>query len=365
MNHPTITQNDIHSSPPTRRIISSLIKTSIWGFFETLILNIVHFIDRHIWSNFHTRFMRLMHNKFGGIVTPFDISLESNPLKRNWEERTPYTSHYTKSGLEILEKGQLTILPTQEVFNVLIRSDMNASVATCYCRDHMKKHGHNCELDAPLRTCLTLRLPQSVSSIRTSKPRLSETQQKSLYKLLMRCEKIGLVHQIVFYEKYNTYVICNCCPDCCEVLTPFFRSIKEIKYHQKKLDKLNQLEQKKQGTTLSSIELEQYNTMRKAKRYHRKGASMNPTPLVARSAFLAVHDAAGECINCGKCTERCYFGARIMKEGKLHYNADLCYGCGLCVGACINSIIQLKKRSKPKEMSPLGIGIQHDHPHLS
>ncbi len=365
MNHPPLSQHSIHSPPPTRRIISSLIKTSLWGFFETLTLNIVHFIDRHIWSNFHTRFMRLIHNKFGGIVTPFDISLESNPLKRNWENRTPYTSHHTKSGQEILEKGKLTILPTQEIFNVLIRSDMNVSVATCYCRDHMKKHGHQCKLNAPTRTCLTLRLPQSVSSIRTSEPRLNDSQQKSLYKLLMKCEKIGLVHQIVFYEKYNTYVICNCCPDCCEILAPLFRSIKEIKYHQNKLDKLTQLEQKKQETPLSLLEQDQYNKLRKDRKYHKKGASMSPIPLVAQSAFIAVQDSSGECINCGKCTEHCYFGARIMKNGKLQYNSDLCYGCGLCVSRCVNSVIRLKKRSKPKEMSPLGIGIQHDHPHFS
>jgi len=216
------TQHSIHSSPPVRRIVTSLISTSLWGFFETLTLNLVHFIDRHIWANFHTRFMRLIHNRFGGIVTPFDPSLESNPLKRNWENRTPYTSHHTHKGQEYLEKGQLTILPTQEIFNLLIRSDVNPSVTICYCRDHMKKHGHQCKLNAPLRTCLTLRLPQSISTIRNSPPRLNSSQQKSLYQLLMRCEKIGLVHQVVFYERYNTYVICNCCTDCCEILNPLF-----------------------------------------------------------------------------------------------------------------------------------------------
>jgi ferredoxin len=365
MNTPKISQYSINSSPPTRKIISNLIRTSLWGFFETLTLNIVHFIDRHIWTNFHTLFMRLIHNKFGGIVTPFDISLETNPLNRNWDHRIPYISHHTHNGQEFLEKGQLTILPTQEIFNILIRSNMNTSVAICYCRDHMKKHGHECELHAPLRTCITLRLPQSISSIRNSVPRLSESDQKALYKLLLNCEKIGLVHQVVFYERFNTYVICNCCPDCCEILTPFFRTIKEIKYHQKKLDRYTQLEQKRKKQPLTSEENVQCIKLHKLKKYHEKGANMNPVPLVARSAFVAVQDSAGECINCGKCAEHCYFGARVMKSGKLSYNSDLCYGCGLCVGRCVQSVIQLKKRPKLKEMSPLGIGIKHEHSHFS
>ena len=91
---------------------------------------------------------------------------------------------------------------------------------------------------------------------------------------------------------------------------------------------------------------------------------MEPVPLVAQSAFISVQDSSGECSNCGKCSQRCYFGARIMKDGKLRYNPDLCYGCGLCVTSCINSVISLKKRSKPKDMSPLGIGIKHDHSHF-
>ena len=365
MNHPTSSQYSIHSPPLTRRIISSLISTSLWGFFETLILDIVHFIDYHLWPNFHTQFMRVIHHRFGGIVTPFDISFENDPSKRNWEGRTPYTSRFTKNGQEILDKGQLTILPTQEIFNLLIRSNVNPSVAICYCRNHMKKHGYQCELDAPLRTCLTLRLPQSISTIRTSKPQLNETQQKALYTLLTRCEKIGLVHQVVFYKRYNTYVICNCCPDCCEVLSPLFRTTKEKKYHQKKLERYLLLHAKKQQNDLTPLEIQEYKTLRKSKKMHQKGTEMDPVPLVARSAFIAVQDSAGECINCGKCAERCYFGARIMKEGKLQYHPDLCYGCGLCINTCLQSVIRLKKRSKSKDMSPINIGIQHNHPHFS
>jgi ferredoxin len=356
-------QHSIHSHPTTQRMITSLISTSLWGFFETLILNVMHFIDRYLWSNFHTRFMRLIHHRFGGIITPFDASLETNPLNRNWENRTQYKIHTTQNGSKYLKKGQLTILPTQEIFNLLIRSNINPDVAICYCRDHQRKHGHQCELNAPLRTCLTLRLPQSISSIRESPPRIDQVKQKALYNLLMRCEQIGLVHQVVFYKRYNTYVICNCCPDCCEILSPLFHSIKEIKYHQKKIEKYNSLADKKQHSTLNSEELIQFKKLQKSRKMHEKGAYMDPVPLVARSAFIAVQDLEGECINCGKCTEHCYFGARIMRNGELEFKPNLCYGCGLCVSRCVNSVITLQKRSKPKLMSPLGIGIKHDHTH--
>jgi len=40
------------------------------------------------------------------------------------------------------------------------------------------------------------------------------------------------------------------------------------------------------------------------------------------------------CIGCGRCVERCYFGANALVEGSSTVNLAQCYGCGLCVSTC-------------------------------
>ena len=67
--------------------------------------------------------MRFLHNRFGGIVTPFETSMEPDPSKRTWETRTswkkiPITAKINRHGKR-LQKGEVSILPTQEVFNLV------------------------------------------------------------------------------------------------------------------------------------------------------------------------------------------------------------------------------------------------------
>ena len=49
-----------------------------------------------------------------------------------------------------------------------------------------------------------------------------------------------------------------------------------------------------------------------------------------------------ECINCGKCTTICNFGAFYKDENKkVHYNPDLCWGCTICSPNCPKGAIHL------------------------
>ena len=40
-----------------------------------------------------------------------------------------------------------------------------------------------------------------------------------------------------------------------------------------------------------------------------------------------------KCVRCGKCVDRCHFGANSL-DGSSHVDLSRCYGCGLCVSTC-------------------------------
>jgi heterodisulfide reductase subunit A-like polyferredoxin len=50
-----------------------------------------------------------------------------------------------------------------------------------------------------------------------------------------------------------------------------------------------------------------------------------------------------KCTSCGRCVERCHFGANSLNGSGL---VDLakCYGCGLCVSTCAGEARQMVKR---------------------
>ena len=90
------------------------------------------------------------------------------------------------------------------------------------------------------------------------------------------------------------------------------------------------------------------------------------TPIIAKSVFISRNETLDKCINCGICVSRCYFGGRIMIEGKISFNPEECYGCGLCVNTCPTNDIELIRRKFPKSMgNNAKNGIKHTHPHRS
>jgi len=243
---------------------------------------------------------------------------------------------------------------------------------------YAKEQGRPCPMNAPIRTCLTLSFPQPIDIIAQKEPREDlKKEEKILYKLFKRCDEIGLVHQAIWIPSPNyTYVICNCCPCCCEVLSTRMEMKKEIRYHKKQLakyqSKLKNLEIK-QSKDKKDLEKRDVKNLQESIKYvrkqinaHQKGANMELSPIVARSAFVADVKNEEVCIDCGKCVQRCYFDARTMVHGKMHYNDDLCYGCGLCVSTCPENNIALVRRKKTKVIGKdEQNAITHTHPHHS
>lgn len=367
---------DIRNHRSIIQIKTALLGTTFWGATEPFILSLIGWVDRHIWSNFHSLFMRILHGQFGGIVTPSTIELETSHAKRSWKSRTPIQKHESKNPNPkgaYLHKGDVVILPNEEVLSLLLRSKMRVDVGYCFCRRYAEKHGHKCELNAPIWTCMSFSMPQSIENIRESEPRQDlMAKEQEYYNLLKKCEEIGLVHQVIFFQQNSTYVVCNCCPDCCEVLSNHFSSLKQKKYHEKQLEvnealskKIKENSNKDPQQVLNPTEFKQYTEIKRNLKLHKKGARLEPTPIVVKSAFISKNKSDKNCINCGKCETRCYFGARTFVNKKMQYNPDLCVGCGLCVTTCPQDAILLERRPFLKQMAKHGKGIQHVHPHGS
>lgn len=54
--------------------------------------------------------------------------------------------------------------------------------------------------------------------------------------------------------------------------------------------------------------------------------------------------AKERCIRCGKCVERCHFGANRLVDGFYEVELSRCYGCGLCVSTCAGEARQMIPR---------------------
>ncbi len=200
--------------------------------------------------------------------------------------------------IDVNLEGIHTISPTEEM-KAIIRRVPALSIGWCYCR----KKNQNC--NTSIWTCIHIGTAKYLGDLAKKMPLRSATVEE-VEDLLDTAEKRGLVHQLITAPTPDyTYVICNCCPCCCTIL-------------------------------------------RNASKYRMPG-------VVVASSFVARDDVT-KCVNCGACAERCYFGARVMKDGNMIFIPNYCYGCGLCVSACPQDVIQLIRRESSDVPSPIPSG---------
>lgn len=157
----------------------------------------------------------------------------------------------------------------------------------CKCRKDLG----NC--DAPIDVCIFLD-ERAERSLREPSERLNNPRKATLDEALdalRRSHEAGLVHMVYTFEDYGEpNVICSCCSCCCHSLAGMIRF--GIAKH------------------------------------------------VLSSDMIAENDATF-CINCGKCEERCQFGARSFVDGEMRFDKEQCFGCGLCVSTCPASAVNL------------------------
>jgi NAD-dependent dihydropyrimidine dehydrogenase PreA subunit len=187
------------------------------------------------------------------------------------EGRIPYSSRVVPV-CEALNLQQW-ILPAEQVLEFL-RSASSYALTDCTCRTLYQR------CDNPLEVCFLLEdaADQAVADGFARRVSLDEAAD-----VLRQAEACGLVHLTIYEPEHRVYAVCSCCSCCCH--------------------------------DLQFLQL-----------YGR-------SDLVARSEYRAQTDMEA-CTQCGACVERCPFGAREWRDGRLIYSEEACYGCGLCVTVC-------------------------------
>jgi ferredoxin len=186
-------------------------------------------------------------------------------------------------------KAEHTVLNLDRVKKYIVDAD-TVSLMDCSCR--MKRKHCN----GPIEVCIGLNgwADRFVKSKDFQYRHPHIVDKKMALEAIEKSAEAGLVHMAYIYrDNLNSGdpdVICSCCSCCCEIL----------------------------GATL------------------RYGLAPHLLTASAKSS----RDAA-KCINCGKCVDRCQFGAREMVEGSLIFNPDKCFGCGLCISTCPTGAIKL------------------------
>jgi len=168
-----------------------------------------------------------------------------------------------------------------------LRNASSIAIQDCKCRNE-KRH-----CDAPLDVCMLLNW-RAEKALRCGKRNVRRASLNEALSTLRRSVDSGLVlTSIVRKGDESPNTICSCCSCCCYTLSGVLRF------------------------GLASHLL---------------------------SSDMTAMDREIVCSDCGRCVDRCHFGARIFVGKKMVHNPDRCFGCGLCVPTCPDKVISLKQR---------------------
>lgn len=177
--------------------------------------------------------------------------------------------------------GITVVVPKDEAKKILLRAG-TVAILPCSCRLTFRR------CDNPVETCLNLDAAAEEALTRGVGREISRFEAEGI---LAVADREGLVHLAIHAPGQPRYALCSCCPCCCHDLQALLR-------------------------------------------YGR-------TAWVRRASYVAETDQA-QCLSCGTCTTRCYFGARTFMDGTLILDESKCYGCGLCVSACPTGAIEMR-----------------------
>ncbi len=186
-------------------------------------------------------------------------------------------------------------MPIYENSREIVKGQELIAVARCICR--VQKGALDEPCGKPLETCLMF---GSQARFYMERGTGRQIEVDEAIDILDHCEEAGLV--TMPFNSQTPANICNCCPDCCVVLS--------------------------------------------ALKTHPRPAEM------IRPTFYAEPDA-GRCEGCETCLERCPMDAITLgPEHTAKIHMERCIGCGLCVSICPNGAIQLRPRPENEGFAP-------------
>jgi len=196
---------------------------------------------------------------------------------------------------EAVEHGQ-RILDTEEAHKIIDSCD-NLALVPCPCRVRTEKMGEReCGDRNPIGFCIMVGISVPYFEMMGTGRRVTAEQAKRYFDEM---QGLGLVGTTENYEDSGHMIICLCCDCCCSIL---------------------------RGRT----------------RWE------NPAAF-APSNFVAV--AGEDCVLCGACEERCFFGAVSLDEelGRAAVDPEKCVGCGVCAVGCEQEAMKLRRldRNRP------------------
>ena len=163
-------------------------------------------------------------------------------------------------------------------------------VGLCYCRHKNHHLGKECELKAPMETCLTFdNIARSLAAHGGYARLISREEAKDILETAYGYNLVQIGENVREHPAF----MCNCCGCCCEALQA-------------------------------------------ARRF-------SPMQPIETTGFIPRIDTK-DCISCGKCARVCPVLAISMKDKKPVIDKSICLGCGVCARNCPKKTIILERR---------------------
>jgi len=242
--------------------------------------------------------MFLNHHQFKPDIGPHD--LDAAKLYQRFFIEDGYYKYYESSeqGTQLMRviPVQRSVRPGQKILDSeeahrIIDAVSNLSLVPCPCRTRTEKLGiRECKDEYPVGSCIMVETSALYFQHIGVGKKVTREEAKKYFDEM---QDLGLVATTENYEDAGHAVICLCCGCCCSQL---------------------------RGRTRWD----------------------NPEA-VAPSNFVA--ESSEECVLCGNCEGRCFFGA-ITRDEDLERSVvdpDKCMGCGVCTLTCEQGALRLKR----------------------
>ena len=179
----------------------------------------------------------------------------------------------------------------------IVKTATDAAVSLCACRHHASHLNEAC--NRPLRTCLSFNHGASMLVRNGVAERITNSEAMDILELA----KANGLAQTADNVQRNVSYICNCCGDCCGMMSAI-------------------------------------------RRFDLRNA-------IVTSNWISDIDLS-RCNGCGRCTKVCPVNAITIEEQQLTNrrkrwavrDADLCLGCGVCYSACRHGALSMNPRPR-------------------